>query len=118
MQEGAGTCQNENSTPEETGGHELMLSDGNVWCNECGLYSRQEQSRQFGVACTQVARPPLEALREGRHPIKGFRFRDTRKVMAEVFALAAHTPRCIVRQESRRLMFGYDAISCTCLPSG
>ena len=80
-----------------------------------GALSKQRQSRQFSAACTEVARPSLEPLRDGRHPMKGFRFRDTRKVMAEVFALAAHTPSCIVRQESRRLMLGYDAMSCTCV---
>ena len=114
----AGPIRTRVPAPEETGGHELMLSDGNVWCNECGLYSRKRQSRQFGVVCTQVARPSLAALRDGRHPVKGFHFRNTRKVMAEVFARAAHTPRCIVRQESQRLLYGHEAMSCTCFPSG
>ena len=112
----AGPLRTRIPSPEETGGHELMLSDGNVWCNECGLYSRKRQSRQFGVACTQVARASLAALREGRHPVKGFHFRDTHKVMAEVFARAAHTAQCIVRQESQRLLYEHDAMSCSCFP--
>ena len=91
--------------PEETGGHELMLSDGTIWCNECGLYTRQRQSRQFGVECTQVVRPSREALRAGRHPIRGYKFRETRKVTAEIFAFAAHSPNCIRQQESRRILF-------------
>ena len=102
--------------PDETGGHELMLSDGNVWCNDCGLYSRKRQSRQFGVVCTQVARASLAALREGRHLVPGFQFRETRKVIAEVFARSAHTPACTVRQESQRLLFGYDTMSWSCVP--
>ena len=113
----AGPLRTRIPAPEETGDHELMLSDGNVWCYQCGLYSRKRQSRQFGVACTQVARASLAALRDGRHPINGFHFRDTHKVMAEVFARAAHTPQCIVRQESQRLLYGHDAMSCTCFPS-
>ena len=102
--------------PEETGGHELMLSDGTIWCNECGLYTRQRQSRQFGVECTQVVRPSREALRAGRHPIRGYKFRETRKVTAEIFAFAAHSPNCIRQQESRRIVFGYGSMSCSCFP--
>ena len=93
-----------------------MLSDGTLWCQVCGLYTRKRQRRQFGVECTQVARASLAALREGRHPMRAFKFRRTTPVIAEIFARAAHTANCIVRQESMRLLEGYDAMSCDCFP--
>ena len=103
-------------TPDETGNHELMLSDGTIWCQQCGLYTRKRQSRQFGVECTQVARASLAALREGRHPVRAFKFRRTTHAVAEVFARPAHTAECTVRQESMRFLGGYDSMSCICNP--
>lgn len=70
-------------TVDETGGHELMISDGTVWCYDCALYTRRRQSRQFANECTQVARPSLTALRDGRHPRHSFLFRSAEHVVAE-----------------------------------
>ena len=112
----AGPVRTRVPTPDETGSHELMLSDGTLWCCQCGLYTRKRQSRQFGVQGTQVARASLMALREGRHLVHAFKFRQTTKLVAEAFARPTHTAQCTVRQESMRFLSGYDNMSCTCFP--
>lgn len=112
----AGPLRTRIPAPDETRGHELMLSDGNVRCQHCGLYSRKIQSKQFGMVYTQVARASLPALREGRHPMRRSQFRETRRVMAEVFARPAHTADCTATQKSQRILFWYDEMTCSCFP--
>ena len=112
----AGPVRTRQPTEQETGEHTIQQSDGMLWCSTCGLYTRKRQSRQFASICTGEARPSLNALRGGRHPVLQYSFRQTTETTAEAFALPAHSYSCRMRQYARQLVFGYDAARCTCMP--
>ena len=114
----SGPIRERQSAIQETGQHDIRQSDGVLWCAVCGLYTLKRQSRQFASVCTGVPRTSLTALKEGKHPVLGYAFRQTTAAPAEVFALPAHSYSCRLRQYALQLCFGYDAASCSCMPEG
>ena len=63
-----------------------MLSDGNVWCHECGLYTRTRQSKQFGIIGCFLLVEPGGNQRSRDLFIASFSVRDADDIMDSIKA--------------------------------